>query len=151
VLGTAAGIEREGYDPFKITFYTKKIKGKTFEEVVEEIKEKLEEVNLKYIDSWTVDLRNNEEYEDINTLRYSTIIACDIKDRDELIGRSPVIANLIPCVINIYETAEGNVYVSVINEKLYLLRYRKKIFLKDIKRIKAVYMRIRCVIREVAL
>ncbi len=150
-LSIGMGVERGEYDPFRITFYTKRIKGKTFDEVLKEIKEKLEEVNLPYIDSWTVDLKSGEEYEDINILRYSTIIACDIKDRDDLIGRSPVVANLIPCTINVYETVDGNIYVSVINEKLYLLRYKKQIFLKDLKRIKAVYMRIRCVIREVAL
>ena len=150
-LNAGMGVERGEYDPFRITFYTKKIKGKTFDEVVKEIKEKLGEVNLPYIGSWTVDLKSGEEYEDINILKYSTIIACDIKDRDDIIGRSPVVANLIPCTINVYETVDGNIYVSVINEKLYLLRYKKHVFLKDLKRIKAVYMRIRCVIREVAL
>ncbi len=150
LLEVVEGVE---YDPFKFTFYTKKIKGKTFEEIVTEIEEKLNEVNLPVIDRWEIALNEGElEFEEAyNIVRYRVILACNIQDRDEIINRTPVLANLIPCIINVYETNTGEIYVSTLNEKLFLVRYKKWMLVNDIKRVKAVYMRIRCVIREVAL
>ena len=147
-ISISGGVE---YDPFKFTFYTKKIKGKTFEEVSAELEEKLNEVNLPVLDRWDIQL-HREDFEEVKgIIRYRVILACNIRDRDELITRTPVISNLIPCTINIYETEKGEIYISILNEKLFLVRYKKHMLPKDIKRVKAVYMRIRCVIREVAL
>ncbi len=134
--------------PENMFFFTLEAKGKSHEQVVEELVRKLNEKDLKVIRTLPMSKVLRERgIEDFPA--YTTILACDIEEKRELLRQVPFMSVLIPCSVVVYEK-DGKVYVTAMKEILLLKDYQKELGDRYIQLIADVYQKLRIAIAEVA-
>ncbi|SNZ13740.1 DUF302 domain-containing protein [Hydrogenobacter hydrogenophilus] len=138
-----------GADITSLMFYTYKVRDANFNEVVEELKQELNGKDLKLLRTLTISeaikARGVKDFPN-----YTVLLACDKKEKEDLLLRSPFMSNLIPCSVAIYENKDGSVSITIVNEKPYLLAFSKEISKEDKKFISRTYSELRRVISSIA-
>ncbi len=134
-----------GTDIISLMFYTYKVKDASFNHVVEELKQKLNSKDLKVLRTLTISeaikARGIKDFPN-----YTVLLACDKKEKESLLLRSPFMSNLIPCSVAIYENKDGSVSITILNEKPYL----KDLSKEDKEFINRTYSELRSVISSIA-
>lgn len=134
-----------GTDIISLMFYTYKVKDASFNHVVEEIKQELNSKDLKVLRTLTISeaikARGIKDFPN-----YTVLLACDKKEKESLLLRSPFMSNLIPCSVAIYENKDGSVSITILNEKPYL----KDLSKEDKEFINRTYSELRSVISSIA-
>jgi uncharacterized protein (DUF302 family) len=138
-----------GADITSFMFHTYTVKDKNFDDVLEELKQKLNSKDLKVLRTLTISeaikARGVKDFPN-----YTVLLACDKKEKENLLLKSPFMSNLIPCSVAIYENKDGSVSITTINEKPYLLAFSKEITKEDKKFISRTYSELRNVISNIA-
>ncbi len=135
--------------PENMFFFTLEVKGgKKHQEVVEELVKKLNEKGLKVIRtlpmSKVIHERGVKDFPN-----YTTILACDIKEKKELLRKVPFMNVLIPCSVVVYER-KGKLYITAPKEFLLIKDYSQELGDRDAQLIADVYQKLRIAIAEVA-
>ena len=133
-------------DPFRLMFYTVEVKGKTFEQTVEALKNKLNENGLNVIR--VLPLSKALEARGVKFMKYSIVLACDVPGKEELLAKVPSISNLIPCSVIVYEDEEG-VKVSALKEIIFIAEEKDSLSEQDMDFIAQVYRKLRKTLDEV--
>ncbi|MGB9874237.1 MAG: DUF302 domain-containing protein [Hydrogenobacter sp.] len=134
-----------GTDITSLMFYTYKVKGANFNDVVEKLKQELNSKDLKVMRTLTISeaikARGIKDFPN-----YTVLLACDKKEKESLLLKSPFMSNLIPCSVAIYENKDGSVSITIVNEKPYL----KDLSKEDKEFISRTYSELRGVISSIA-
>jgi uncharacterized protein (DUF302 family) len=134
--------------PENMFFFTLEVKGKKHEEVVEELVRKLNEKELNVIRtlpmSKVIHERGIKDFPE-----YTTVLACNIKEKKELLRKVPFMSVLIPCSVAVYEK-EGKVYITAMKEFLLIKDYSKELGDRYSQLIADTYQKLRIAIAEVA-
>ncbi|RLJ71447.1 uncharacterized protein (DUF302 family) [Hydrogenivirga caldilitoris] len=135
--------------PENMFFFTLEVKGKENQrEVVEKLVKKLNEKGLNVIRTLPMsDVIHERGSKDFPN--YTTVLACDIKEKKELLRKVPFMSVLIPCSVAVYEKG-GKVYITSMKEVLLIRDYATELGDKDSQLIADVYQRLRIAIAEVA-
>ncbi|MFN3813350.1 MAG: DUF302 domain-containing protein [Aquificaceae bacterium] len=129
-------------------FYTYTVKEKNFSAVVDELKERLNKKGLPVLRALTISeaikARGSTDFPN-----YTVLLACDMKDKEDLLIRVPFMSNLIPCSIAIYQNKDGSVSITIVNEKPYIMKYSKELSKEKKRLIRNVYKDLRAVLESV--
>ncbi|ADO45893.1 protein of unknown function DUF302 [Hydrogenobacter thermophilus TK-6] len=135
-------------DITSLMFQTYRVEGKDFQSVVEELKEKLNQSDLKVLRTLTISeaikARGVKDFPN-----YTVLLACDRKEKEDLLIKVPFMSNLIPCSVAVYENKDGSVSITAINEKPYLEAFSKELSKDDRRLISKTYMELRRVLSSV--
>ena len=134
-------------DPYRLLFYTVEVKNKPFEQVVEELKVKLDKNGLKVIKilplSKALEARGVKDF-----MNYTIVLACDIPQKDQLLIKVPSMSNLIPCSIAVYEK-EGVVKLTALKEIIFLAEEKDNLSDEQIQLVVDTYRTLRKTLDEV--
>jgi len=135
--------------PEKMFFFTLEVKGnKKHEEVVKKLVEKLNQKGLKVIRtlpmSKVIHERGVKDFPN-----YTTVLACDIPEKKELLRRVPFMSVLIPCSVAVYER-NGKTVITAPKEILFIKDYSEELGDKYVQLIADVYQKLRIAVAEVA-
>ncbi|WP_457600010.1 DUF302 domain-containing protein [Hydrogenivirga sp.] len=135
--------------PENMFFFTLEVKGnKKHKEVVDELVKKLNEKGLKVIRtlpmSKVIHERGVKDFPN-----YTTVLACDIKEKKELLRQVPFMSVLIPCSVAVYEKG-GKVYITAMKEFLLIKDYSRELGDRNSQLLADVYQKLRIAIAEVA-
>ncbi|NPA41497.1 MAG: DUF302 domain-containing protein [Aquificae bacterium] len=134
--------------PENMFFFTMEVKNKEHQQVVQELVQKLNEKGLKVIRtlpmSKVIHERGIRDFPN-----YTTILACDIEEKKELLRKVPFMSVLIPCSVAVYEK-EGKVYITSMKEILLVKDYSEELGDRYIQLIADTYQQLRIAIAEVA-
>ncbi len=134
--------------PENMFFFTMEVKNKEHRQVVQELVQKLNEKGLKVIRtlpmSKVIHERGIRDFPN-----YTTILACDIEEKKELLRKVPFMSVLIPCSVAVYEK-EGKVYITSMKEILLVKDYSEELGDRYIQLIADTYQQLRIAIAEVA-
>ncbi len=134
-------------DPYRLLFYTVEVKNKNFEQVVEELKEKLDSNGLKVIKtlplSKALEARGVKDF-----MKYTIVLACDIPQKEQLLIKVPSMSNLIPCSIAVYER-EGVVKLTTLKEIIFLAEEKENLSDEDVQLVVDTYRTLRKTLHEV--
>jgi len=134
--------------PKNLFFFTVEVKGKSYEQVVKELKERLNDKGLKVVRtlpmSKVIHARGVKDFPE-----YTTILACDIPQKRELLLKVPFMSVLIPCTVAVYKQ-NGKVKITSLKEQLFLKDFSKELGDRYIQLISDVYQRLRIAMVEVA-
>ncbi|RUM31921.1 MAG: hypothetical protein DSY32_00645 [Aquifex sp.] len=134
-------------NPFRLLFYTVEVRGKTFDNVVKSLEEKLNKNGLKVIR--ILPLSKALESRGVkNFPKYSIILACDVPGKEKILPKYPALTNLIPCSVAVYETKEG-VKVTTMKEIVFLAEYAKQMKDEEVKFVIDTYRNLRKTLDEV--
>ncbi|WP_340690187.1 DUF302 domain-containing protein [Hydrogenobacter thermophilus] len=135
-------------DITSLMFQTYRVEGEDFQSVVEELKEKLNQNDLKVLRTLTISeaikARGVKDFPN-----YTVLLACDRKEKKDLLIKVPFMSNLIPCSVAVYENKDGSVSITAINEKPYLEAFSKELSKDDRRLISKTYMELRRVLSSV--
>ncbi len=134
--------------PENLFFFTLEVKDKTFKETVNQVVKSLNEKGLKVIRvlpmSEVIHSRGIKDFPN-----YTTVLACDIEEKKELLRKVPFMSTLIPCSVVIYER-EGKVYITAPKEILFIKDYSEELGEKYTRLLENVYERLRIALAQVA-
>ena len=134
--------------PENMFFFTLEVKGKQHQQVVKELTDVLNSKGLKVIRtlpmSKVIHERGIKDFP-----KYTTILACDIESKKEILQRVPFMSVLIPCSIAVYEK-EGKVYITSMKEFLLIKDYGQELGDKYAQVIADTYQQLRIAMAEVA-
>ncbi len=135
--------------PDRLFFYTVEVKkDKTHEEIVSELVKKLNENGLNVIRtlpmSKVIHERGIKDFPN-----YTTVLACDIPQKKEILLKVPEMSVLIPCSVAVYER-EGKIYITAPSEIMFIRSYGKELGREYEEIIIRTYERLRATIIEVA-
>ncbi len=134
--------------PENMFFFTLEVREKSHQQVVNELVNKLNEKGLKVIRtlpmSKVIYERGIKDFP-----AYTTILACDIEQKKELLRKVPFMNVIIPCSIAVYEK-NGKVYITAMKEILLIKDYQKELGEKYVQLIADIYQKLRIAIAEVA-
>jgi len=132
-------------NPYRLIFYTVEVKGKSFDDVVNSLLDRLKANGLPVKKVLNISKAINERGSSFN--KYTIILACDIPQKEELLARIPSFTNLLPCSIAVYETPEG-VKITALKEIVFLAEESHRLEEKDISLIIDTYRALRKSIDE---
>jgi len=127
--------------PENMFFFTVEVKGKGRDEVVRELVNRLNEKGLGV----TEVVPGEKE----GVPNYTTLIACDIPEKEEILLSAPFLSVLFPCSVVVYEK-EGRVYITSPKEILMLRDYSGELGERNVQRIVDAYQKLRIAVAEVA-
>ena len=134
--------------PERMFFFTVQVEGKNHENVVKELVEKLNQKGLKVVRvlpmSKVIHARGVKYFPN-----YTTILACDIPQKREILLRVPFMSTLIPCSVAVYEK-DGKVYITSLKEMLFVRDYSEELGDRYAQVLVDTYQKLRIVIAEVA-
>ena len=134
--------------PKNMFFFTVEVVGKKHEEVVRELVKRLNEKGLKVIRtlpmSKVIHARGVKDFPD-----YTTILACNIPQKREILLKVPFMNVLIPCSVAVYEK-EGKVYITSLKEILLIRDYSEELGDRYARIIEDTYQKLRIAMAEVA-
>ncbi|GEM_PF-2311160 len=134
--------------PENMYFFTLEAKGKKHQQVVDELVKKFNEKGLKVIRtlpmSKVIHARGIKDFPN-----YTTILACDIKEKREILRRVPFMSVLLPCSVAVYEK-DGKVYITAMKEFLLIKDYSQELGDRYSQVIADTYQKLRIAIAEVA-
>ena len=134
-------------DPYRLLFYTVEVHNKSFEKVVEDLKDKLNKNGLKVVRelplSKALQARGVKDF-----MKYTIILACDIPQKSKLLVKAPSISNLIPCSVAVYER-NGVVNLTTLKEIIFLAEEKNNLSNEDIQLIIDTYRTLRKTLDEV--
>ena len=134
--------------PERMFFFTVQVEGKKHEDVVRELVEKLNQRGLRVVRvlpmSEVIHARGIEDFP-----KYTTILACDVPQKKDILLRVPFMSTLIPCSVAVYEK-EGKVYITSLKEMLFVRDYSEELGDRYAQVVVDTYQRLRIVIAEVA-
>lgn len=134
--------------PKNLFFFTVEVEGKSHERVVKELVERLNKKGLKVIRTLPMSKVLHERgVKDFPN--YTTVLACDIPEKKELLLKVPFMSVLIPCTVAIYEQ-EGKVKITSLKEQLFLKDFSEELGDRYIQLLTDVYQKLRIVMVEVA-
>ncbi|MEZ0361457.1 MAG: DUF302 domain-containing protein [Hydrogenobacter sp.] len=133
-------------DITSLMFRTYTVSGKDFNQVVDELKQRLnEKEDTKVLRLLTISeaikARGVKDFPN-----YTVILACDPRGKEDLLVRIPFMSNLVPCSIAVYENPNGSVSMTTINEMPYLMEFSKDLSAQDRRFIKRTYSDLRQVL-----
>jgi len=134
--------------PQRLFFYTVEVSGKDHGEVVRELIRKLNESKLRVIRvlpmSEVIHRRGVKDFP-----RYTTILACDIPQKKEILLKVPFMSVLIPCSVAVYE--KGNVvHVTVLRDYLILRDFSGELPDEHAHILMNTYGKLRAILKEVS-
>ncbi len=132
-------------NPYRLIFYSVEVEGKSREEVVKSLTERLNANGLKVIK--TLDIGKAIRNRGKEFPGYTVILACDIPQKEELLSRIPSFMNLIPCSVAVYETPRG-VKITALKEIVFLAEESRNLKEEDISLIIDTYRALRKSINE---
>ena len=134
--------------PKNMFFFTVEVTGKKHEDVVKELVDKLNQKGLKVIRtlpmSKVIHARGIKDFPN-----YTTVLACDIPQKKEILLKVPFMSVLIPCSVAVYEK-EGKVYITSMKEMLLVKDYSQELGDKYAQIIVDTYQKLRIAMAEVA-
>ncbi len=134
-------------DPYRLLFYTVEVQNKSFEKVLDELKDRLNKNGLKVIRvlplSKALKARGVKDF-----MNYAIVLACDIPQKARLLVKAPSISNLIPCSVAVYEQ-EGRVKLTTLKEIIFLAEEKNHLTNQDIQIIVNTYRTLRKTLDEV--
>ena len=135
--------------PQNMFFFSLEVKGdKSHQQVVDDLVKKLNEKGLKVIRtlpmSKVIHERGVKDFPE-----YTTVLACDIPQKKELLHKVPFMNVLIPCSVAVYEK-EGKVVITAPKEILFLKDYSQELGDKYSQLLADTYQQLRIAIAEVA-
>ncbi len=134
--------------PKNMFFFTVEVKGKKHEEVVKELVRKLNEKGLKVIRtlpmSEVLHARGVKDFPN-----YTTVLACDVPQKKEILLKVPFMNVLLPCSVAVYERG-GKVYITSFKETLIVKDYSEELGYEYSQKIEEIYQRLRIAMAEVA-
>ncbi len=148
VLGFIFYVKTYLLTPEKFFFFTLEVRGKGYQEVVNELVKKLNEKGLKVIRvlpmSKVIHERGIKDFPE-----YTTILACDIPEKKEILLKVPFMNVLIPCSVAVYEK-NGKIYITAMKEQLLVKDFAQELTDRYIQIINRTYQELRIAIAEVA-
>jgi len=134
--------------PNRLFFHTVEVRGRSHEEVVRELVEKLNAEGLKVLRilpmSEVIRRRGVEDFP-----RYTTILACDIPEKRDILLSVPFMSVLIPCSVAVYER-EGAVHVTVLRDYLILRDFSEELSDEHAQIIMSTYGKLRTLLEGIA-
>ncbi len=134
--------------PERMFFFSLQVEGKSHEQVVKELVDKLNEKGLKVIRTLPMSkVLHSRGITDFP--KYTTILACDIPQKKEILLRVPFMSTLIPCSVAVYEK-DGVIEITAPSELLFIKEYAEELGPKNVDVIVDTYQKLRIAIAEVA-
>lgn len=135
-------------DPYRLLFYTVEVKNKSFDQVVEDLKAKLDKNGLKVIRtlplSKALEARGVKDF-----MKYTIVLACDIPQKEQLLTKVPSMSNLIPCSVAVYEK-EGVVKLTTLKEIIFLAEEKDNLSNEEVQLVVDTYRALRKTLDEVS-
>ncbi len=134
--------------PERLLFHTVEVKGKNHTQVVKTLVRELNKAGLKVIKvlpmSRVLKARGVKDFPS-----YTTILACDIPLKKQILLSIPFMSVLIPCSIAVYEQG-GKIHITAMRDYLILRDFAEELPDAHAQEIMNTYGKLRAVIERVA-
>ncbi len=132
----------------RLFFHTVEVRGKSHAQVVEELVKKLNDAGLKVLRTLPMsEVIHRRGVEDFPA--YTTILACNIPQKREILLSVPFMSVLIPCSVAVYEK-DGVVHVTVLRDYLILRDFSEELSDEHAQVLMNTYGKLRAVLEEVS-